>query len=86
MGPGFLIEITCEFGHDISLGHLRIAKQERQAIAGMIIQGVSFDSILDKVRDDIGPKLQRIHLLVKKDLHNIERAISVLGKGILVIP
>ena len=66
--------VTTHYGHDISLGHLRIAKQERQAIAGMIIQGVSFDSILDKVRDDIGPKL---HPLVKKDLHNIERAYNI---------
>ena len=78
--------VTTHYGHDISLGHLRIAKQERQAIAGMIIQGVSFDSILDKVRDDIGPKLQRIHLLLQIFLHNIERAYKfVLGKGILVI-
>ena len=69
--------VTTHYGHDISLGHLRIAKYERQAIAGMIIQRVNFGNILDKVRNDIGPKLQRIHLLVKKkDLHNIERAYN----------
>ena len=27
--------VTTHYGHDISLGHLRIAKQERQAIAGI---------------------------------------------------
>ena len=43
----------------------------------MIIQGVGFDSILDKVRDDIGPKLQHIHLLIKKDLHNREREYNI---------
>ena len=29
------------------------------------------------MKDDIGSKLQRIHLLVKKDLHSIERAYNI---------
>ncbi len=58
---------------------LRLSLQEREAIAGQLLQGVSFDHILDKVRDNIGPDIARIHLLVKKDLNNIEKAFNIHG-------
>ena len=37
------------------------------------------ESILDRVRDSVGTKLQRIHLIVKKDLYNIERSFAIRG-------
>ena len=67
------------YGHKISLGHLRLSKQDKLSVAGQLLQGVNFDSLLDKVRDNVGTKLQRIHLIVKKDLYNIERAFSIRG-------
>ncbi len=71
--------VTTHYGHDFSVGHLRLSLQEREAIAGQLLQGVSFDHILDKVRDNIGPDIARIHLLVEKDLNNIEKAFNIHG-------
>ena len=70
---------STHYGHTIDLGHLRLSKQQRQSIAGQLLQGVSFDSILDKIRDSIGSSLQRIDLLTKKDLYNIERSFHLRG-------
>jgi hypothetical protein len=70
---------TTHYGHTISIGHLRLSKQQRLNIAGQLLQGVSFDSILDQVRNNIGTKLERIDLLMKKDLYNIERAFRIRG-------
>lgn len=72
-------ETTTHYGHSILHGHLRLSKEQRRSIAGQLMQGVSVDSILDKVRENIGTKLQRINLLVKKDIYNIERAFHVRG-------
>ena len=57
---------STHYGHTVALGHLRISQQERLNIAGQLLQGVSFNSILDKVRNNIGRNLQRIDLLTKK--------------------
>ena len=54
--------VRTHYGHENSLGYLRLPKHIRQAIAGQLLQGVSFDSVLDKVRDSVGPKLKRLHL------------------------
>ena len=50
--------VKTHYGHKNSLGHLRLPKHIRQAIAGQLLQGVSFDSVLDKVRDSVGPQLE----------------------------
>ena len=76
------------YGHKISLGHLRLSKQDKLSVAGQLLQGVNFDSLLDKVRDNVGTKLQRIHLIVKKDLYNIERAFhleDVRGTRVIIL-
>lgn len=44
--------------------------------AGQIAQGITFDHILDKIRDSVGHNLERIRLLTKKDMSNIERAFG----------
>lgn len=76
-----IITTTAHYGHKISIGHLRLSKEEKVSIAGQLMLGVNFEHILDKIRDSIGTKekLQRIHLLVKKDLYNIERAFGLRG-------
>ncbi len=58
---------------------MRLSKQDKLSIAGQLLQGVNFESILDKVRDSVGTKFQRIHLIVKKDLYNIERSFAIRG-------
>ena len=49
----------------------------RLQIAGDIAQGISIDKLLDNVRDTIGSTIERIHLLTKKDIHNIERSFGL---------
>ncbi len=68
-----------DYGHDLSLGHIRLTREARLAIAGQLYQGVSFDRVLDNTRDTVGEKFERIHLVSKKDLHNIEQAFHLRG-------
>lgn len=65
------------YGHEISLGHLRLLGSERIAIAGQLAQGVDFQHILDNIRDSIGKEFNRIHLLTRKDITNIEKAYGL---------
>ncbi len=66
------------YGHEMSLAHLRIPEKDRLAIAGKLSAGVEFQRILDDVRDSIGDTCERIHLLTRKDLNNIEKAYSFI--------
>ena len=67
------------YGHEQSLGYIRLSQSAHQYIAAQLSKGVSFDRILDDVRDSVGLSLQRIHLLTKKDIQNIERAHNIKG-------
>ena len=67
-------------GHTSDLGHIHLSEKTRLLVAGQLHQGVSFQHILDEIRDSSGRELKRIHLITRKDLHNIER--SVLGKSV----
>ena len=62
------------YGHECSLGHIRIPQQDRLAIAGLLTHVFSFDNILNKIRDSVTTHIDRVHLLTKQDLHNIERS------------
>ena len=65
------------YGHETSLGHLRILETERVAIAAQLAQGVDIQRILDNIRDNLGKEFQRIHLLTKKDIYNIEKTYGL---------
>ena len=65
------------YGHSISLGKIRLSRRDRLAIAGQLAQGISFERILDDVRDTVGATFQRLHLLCKKDQNNIEHSFSL---------
>lgn len=67
------------YGHKTSLGHLRIAEQDRLAIAGKLSQGVDIQHILDNIRDKLGTSYTRIHLLTRKDVTNIEKTYCLKG-------
>jgi hypothetical protein len=56
------------YGHKKEMQHTWISDVIRSQVAAKIHQGVSYDRILD----DIMGKLTRYHLLVKKDIANIE--------------
>ena len=67
------------YGHQPTLGHLRLQECERTAIAAQLAQGVDFQHILDNIRDNIGEQFRRIHLLTRKDIVNIERTYNLRG-------
>jgi len=67
------------YGHEISLGHLRIPENDRLAIAAQIADGVNFEHILDEIRDKIGNSYQRIHILTRKDVTNIKMTFCLSG-------
>ena len=43
-------------------------------LAGQLLLGVSFQHILENIRDNVGGELKRIHLLTRKDIRNIEKS------------
>ena len=47
----------------------------RLQIAGQLKQGVSFDSVLDKVRDNVGSQLERVHLLTIDNIKSVLRRV-----------
>ena len=65
------------YGHQPSLGHLRLHKSQREAIASQLAQGITSQHVLDKVRDSIYDKFERIHLITKKDTRNIEHLVCM---------
>lgn len=64
-------------GHSNNLGYLRLQNSERFHIASKLSQGVTFERILDDIREDIGEDVKRIHLTTRKDIQNIERSFGL---------
>ena len=67
------------YGHIISIGHLRIPYTDRMAVASQLAQDVEVQHILDRIRDNLGDKFQRIHLLTRKDINNIDKMYGLKG-------
>ena len=65
------------YSHTPSLGHLRLSKSQRREIARKLSEGVTIERVLDDVRDAISSDLNRLHLLTRNDILNIERAFSL---------
>ncbi|KAJ4440537.1 hypothetical protein ANN_08678 [Periplaneta americana] len=60
-----------------------LTESERQALATDIANKISLQSILDKVRDSVSqPKLDRIRLVTKKDLYNIEHSYNLCSSSV----
>lgn len=69
-----ILATKTHYGHQCKLGHIRIPEKDRLNIAKQLFMGVSFDNLL---RDSVSTELNRVHLLTRKDLHNIERSFSL---------
>lgn len=69
-------------GHENDLGHLFLSSSERLEIASKIANKIPFDTILNEIRDSVTESnLERVHLLTKKDLYNIEKAFNLSEEG-----
>lgn len=61
-------------GHGSDLGHLKLTSNEKSEIAAQIAANVPFNAILDGIRNSLANcELDRMHLLTRKDLHNIKQ-------------
>lgn len=67
------------YGHCCSLGHIRLPLQERKVIASKLAQGVGVQHILDNIRENVSSKMERVHLITRKDITNIERTYGLQG-------
>ena len=61
------------YTHEPALGHLRLPRSKRIEIAAKLSQGVTTERI---VRDSVNT-FQRIHLLTRKYIQNVERLFSL---------
>lgn len=68
--------IETHFGHESELVYLQLTQSEKKKIAEKLAMKIPLDVILDDVRDSIS-KLERIHLLDKQDLRNIEKSFNL---------
>ncbi|XP_048526115.1 zinc finger protein 436-like [Dendroctonus ponderosae] len=70
-------------GHDQDLGHLHLTVEQRMDVAKKIATNVPFSCILDGIRDSISnDKLERIHLLTTKDMHNITQTFNLCNDSV----
>ncbi|XP_068085975.1 uncharacterized protein [Anabrus simplex] len=70
-------------GHQEELGRMRLSLSERNDLARKIAMKIPFDRILDEVRDSIGETgIERIHLLTRKDLFNIEQEYNLKSEAV----
>lgn len=70
-------------GHLNDLGHLNLTELERKMLAEKIAANIPFDTILDEIRVSIMDcELERMHLLTKKDLHNIEKSFHLTSDAV----
>ncbi len=76
------------YGHQCVLGKLRLPAIQRTAIAGKLAQGViagklaqgvGVQHILDEIRNSVEDSLERIHLITRKDIANIEKSYGFQG-------
>ncbi|KAJ8937966.1 hypothetical protein NQ314_011653 [Rhamnusium bicolor] len=73
-----VVYLKTHVGHRNELCHLTITKKQREVLAAKIAQKIPFNKILNEVRDSISnEKLERLHLLTRKDLLNIESSFNL---------
>lgn len=63
-----------DYDHDKQVGHLQISQSICAEISGQLSKGILIDKILDGIRDSISTNINRIYLLTRKDIINIEKA------------
>lgn len=81
-----LIQFTkTHVGHGHDLGHLSLTQIQREALATKIASQIPFDAILGDVRESIESNLEygRIHLLTRKDLHNIKQSFNLIPNAVI---
>lgn len=77
-GKCHVIFTKTHIGHGNDIIHLQLSSYEREMIASKLASQIPLDDILDEIRDEIRDnQAERIHLLTKKDLYNIEQCYNL---------
>ncbi|GFT37203.1 uncharacterized protein NPIL_270401 [Nephila pilipes] len=64
------VEFTkTHLGHGKDLGRMQITREEKDELARKL-EKIPIETILDEIRDSFIDKLERIHLVTRKDLLN----------------
>lgn len=67
------------YGHTTNeLQYLDIPINKKMEIASKMFQGVTFDNILDDIRDNIDTNLNQEDLVTRVDLHNLKRRYNLV--------
>uniref|UniRef100_A0A6P7F500 Uncharacterized protein LOC114326564 isoform X1 n=1 Tax=Diabrotica virgifera virgifera TaxID=50390 RepID=A0A6P7F500_DIAVI len=70
--------VKMHIGHQNNLGHLFLSQEKKRELASKIAAKIPLAAILDEIRDSMtSANFSRIHLLTKKDLHNIEQTYNL---------
>lgn len=68
-----ILFIETHIGHEAEVERIQLSDSERKDLAIKIEAGIPYDKIIDEVKQSADPvDIKRIHLLTKKDLHNIQ--------------
>lgn len=82
-GEVFVDFLPTHVGHSMDLGRIPLKKSDRDYIASQISQKIPFDEILNNIRNNIDENnFDRLHLLTKHDLFNIEQAYKLSNESV----
>ena len=65
------------YGHAKNLGHLRVPQSVRTSIAHKLSQGIPPDRIVKDIGECVDTSFNRVHMINKKDVANIECAFGL---------
>lgn len=63
--------------HSTELGSLKLSEEEKKDIALKLENKIPVSAIMDDIRDSVTDKLERIHLLTRKDVLNIKSTFGI---------
>ncbi|GFT23972.1 uncharacterized protein NPIL_247391 [Nephila pilipes] len=75
--------IKTHLGHGKDLGRMQITREEKDELARKLEKKIPIETILDEIRDSFIDKLERIHLVTRKDLLNLKAEYSISSEGIM---
>ncbi|XP_050299822.1 uncharacterized protein LOC126738496 isoform X2 [Anthonomus grandis grandis] len=75
--------LETHLGHEHDLGNLFLSKLDKETIAAKLAAKIPMTAILDEVRDSVASEdLERLHLLTRKDLYNIEQQYNLSSTAV----
>ncbi|GFS52659.1 uncharacterized protein NPIL_356961 [Nephila pilipes] len=78
------VEFTkTHLGHGKDLGRMQITREEKDELARKLEKKIPIEIILDGIRDSFIDRLERIHLVTRKDLLNLKAEYSISSEGIM---